>query len=421
MERQKKEIEELLRQSREVSSMKSEFLANMSHEIRTPMNAVIGMSNLALNTSLDAEQLDYISTVRDSATGLLVVLNDILDFSKVEAGKMELACEPFAVRKCVAGAAQLFAWKAKEKGLRLTWEVANDVPELLIGDDHRLRQILVNLVGNSMKFTDSGEIALTVVDAGECTADESSMRRLRFSVRDTGIGIPQEKQTMIFEAFAQADGSTKRRQGGTGLGLAICSGLVHLMNGSIKVESAPGRGSEFTVTIAFRVAKRGLEMPESEPAPAAETVTSPLRILLAEDNRVNQRVVQITIERLGHRVVVVGDGRQAVDAVQRGKFDLVLMDIQMPVMDGTEATLLIREAERKDAERGGPAEHVPIVAMTAHAMSGYREECLRAGMDGYISKPIDMSSLVETLNRVRHGRQGLEISKQERELGSIIE
>jgi signal transduction histidine kinase/ligand-binding sensor domain-containing protein/ActR/RegA family two-component response regulator len=404
VERQKSEIAELLRQSQEASKLKSEFLANMSHEIRTPMNAVIGMTELALNTALDEEQRDYVTTVRDSAASLLVILNDILDFSKIEAGKLQLSQEPFDVRKSVASAVQLFSWQAKKKGLQLTSQVDAAVPERLSGDADRLRQILVNLLGNAMKFTDSGEVSLTVTPADETESPGSRMRRLRFSVRDTGIGISHDKQAMIFEAFAQADGSTKRRNGGTGLGLAICSGLAHLMNGSIRVESTVGQGSEFSVTLAFEIADRGSILPESAPRTAEPgQAAAPLRILLAEDNRVNQKVAQLTIERMGHSIVVVEDGRQAVDAVRREKFDLVLMDIQMPVMDGSEATALIRELERQDAADGKPAEHIPIVAMTAHAMSGYREECLRAGMDGYITKPIVLGTLKETLERVRSG------------------
>jgi signal transduction histidine kinase/CheY-like chemotaxis protein len=410
VEQQKEEIEELLRESREVSKLKSEFLANMSHEIRTPMNAVIGMSELALDTPLNEEQRDYISTVRDSATALLVLLNDILDFSKMEAGKMELSREAFNLRKCAAAAIQLFAWKAKEKGLRLTAEFAPGVPDWLRGDADRLRQILVNLVGNAMKFTDSGEVALTVSEVDEAEAADSAVRRLRFSVRDTGIGIPADKQAMIFEAFAQADGSARRQQGGTGLGLAICSGLAHLMRGTIRVKSAPGCGSEFSVTLAFEAATRAPEQSESPEEPAGNSSggdfvepPAPLRILLAEDNRVNQKVAQLILQKQGHTVTVVEDGRQAIEAARRGKFDLILMDIQMPVMDGAEATSLIREEERKNSESGRPVEHTPIVAMTAHAMSGYREECLRAGMDGYISKPIVLSTLIDTLDQVRRG------------------
>ncbi len=399
VEHQKKEIEELLRESQEVSKLKSEFLANMSHEIRTPMNAVIGMSELALTTPLDEEQRDYISTVRDSATGLLGVLNDILDFSKIEAGKLSLAQDPFDLRKCVAGVVQLVGWQDKEKGLRLIQDIDASLPEFLVGDADRLRQILVNLLGNALKFTDSGEVSLIVREAKGSQPPGSLLKDIRFAVRDTGMGIPESKQAMIFEAFARADGSTKRRNGGTGLGLAICSGLAHLMNGAISVASTPGRGSTFTLTIGFAVAAHQQEHPDSAAGPVGPgPAIAPLRILLAEDNRVNQKVAQLTIERMGHTIVVVEDGQKAVEAVRREKFDLVLMDIQMPVMDGPEATAQIRQMEL-----GSPGEHVPIVAMTAHAMSGYREECLRAGMDGYITKPIVLSTLVETLERVRAG------------------
>jgi signal transduction histidine kinase/CheY-like chemotaxis protein len=402
VERQKREIEVLLDQSREVSRLKSEFLANMSHEIRTPMNGVIGMTDLVLGTSLDSEQRDYMSTIRDSAEALMVVINDILDFSKIEAGRMELAREPFQLRKCLADALQVFAWRAGQKGLRLVPEVAPGVPDWVVGDADRLRQILLNLVGNAMKFTDSGEIAVSLSLAAPADATSERSRTLLFSVRDTGIGIPLDKQAMIFEAFAQVDGSTRRRQGGTGLGLAICSKLVRLMHGQIRVESAPGHGATFSFTIAADVADPVPEPFESTP-PEAKVVlsNSRLRILLAEDNAVNQKLARRALEKLGHAIEAVDDGVQAVNAVEAGAFDLVLMDVQMPEMDGLEATRRIRARESAAAGHGRPGRHIPIIAMTAHAMRGDRDLCLDAGMDDYISKPIHLQTLVETIERVR--------------------
>ena len=405
VERQKREIEELLRQSQEISRLKSEFLANMSHEIRTPMNGVIGMTQLVLDTPLNDEQRDYIGIVRDSAEALLVVINDILDFSKIEAGRMELAQEPFDPRKCLADTLAVFAWKAGAKGILLRHEIELAVPALVSGDADRVRQILVNLVGNAMKFTERGEVVLSVsLDTlperppGGCA--------LLFSVLDTGIGIPPEKQSVIFEAFAQADGSARRRRGGTGLGLAISAKLVDLMGGHIWVESRPGVGSKFSFRIPFAIPQTAEASPETAPASPAEPLSflptpapaagHSLSILLAEDNGVNQRLAQRLIEKMGHSVTVVENGRKAVDAALRQTFDLVLMDLQMPEMDGFEATACIRDAEAREGEA---SRHTPIVALTAHAMAGDREQCLRAGMDHYISKPIDFRALQALVDR----------------------
>jgi signal transduction histidine kinase/ligand-binding sensor domain-containing protein/CheY-like chemotaxis protein len=390
VERQKQEIEELLRQAQEVSRLKSQFLANMSHEIRTPMNGVIGMTQLVLHTNLDEEQRDYLSTVRDSAESLLVIINDILDFSKIEAGKMELSREPFCLHECVSAALAVFTWKAREKSLGLSCEIAPEVPRMLAGDTDRLRQILLNLLGNAMKFTERGEVSLAV------SPGQGPGITLHFVVRDTGIGIPPETRERIFQSFAQGDGFP-RRQGGTGLGLAICSKLVELMKGRIWVESAPGSGSAFHFTASFDQCQ--LPSPESTafqpPEPAAAPCGPPLRILLAEDNAVNQKLAQRAIEKMGHSILVASDGLRAVEAAAAQSFDLILMDLQMPEMDGFEATARIRQAELATGR------HTPIVAMTAHAMHGDRENCLRSGFDGYISKPIDLQALAGTIEQSR--------------------
>jgi len=405
VERHKGEIEDLLRQSQEVSRLKSEFLANMSHEIRTPMNGVMGMIQLLLYASLDAEQRDSILTMRDSTDALLVVINDILDFSKFEAGKMELVSEPFSIRKCVTDALQVFQWRADEKGLRLVSRVDGGVSPALVGDADRLRQILLNLVSNALKFTDHGEISVAVSLAGESEAAGGPAQTVHIAVRDTGIGIPAEKQRMIFEAFAQVDGSTRRRRGGTGLGLAICAKLAGLMGGQIAVESALGRGSSFSFTVTLPVATgdaapgdAGECLRPPEGLEATGPAARPLRVLLVEDNLINQKVAKKLVEKLGHAVAVAHDGREAVETAARTSFDLIFMDLQMPEMDGFEATQAIRAAERQ-AAAGGPTAHVPIVAMTAHAMSGDRELCLAAGMNGYVAKPITMEALAAAIER----------------------
>ncbi len=508
---------------------KSEFLANLSHEVRTPMNGIIGMTDLVLRTDLKPEQQQYLRSVHDSAESLLRLLNDILDLSKIEARKLEFEAIGFSVRECLGDAVRLLGPQAHKQGLELLLRIDADVPDGLLGDPTRLRQVIVNLVGNAIKFTEEGEVVVSV----ELRATELRQARLHIAVSDTGPGIQLHKQRHVFEAFAQEERSTARRYGGTGLGLAISAQLVEMMGGRIRLDSAEGRGSEFHFEVPFRVRPsaasesvstqlaalqgvrvlvgddnatsrdllgellsqwgmrpavvadgdtaldalrfastsgdpfalvlldRGMPGPGTrnvlehaqQSSPFADTpvvllsaqgpdahdddvvceavllkplkqselydavrnalgipievehstsswsevsLLQPLEILLAEDNEVNQALAVAILEKRGHRVTVVGDGRSAVKHAVGGRFDVVLMDVEMPEMNGLQATAAIRRAEQ-----GG--EHVPIVSMTAHAMASDRDRCLEAGADAYLSKPINARELCETVERLGEG------------------
>ena len=380
--------EEARRQAARASAVKSEFLANMSHEIRTPMNGIIGTISLLADSGVTAEQAEYLDTVQSCGESLLQLVNDILDLSKADAGKLVLERMPLRIQRLVADALAVVSPMARAKGLAVTRHFDPHLPEALMGDPQRLRQVLLNLLSNAVKFTDHGTVS---VEASVVSRDAGAVE-LCFSVRDTGIGIPQEVQESIFEPFTQADCSTTRRYGGTGLGLAICRRVLALMNGHLEVESQVGRGSCFRAFLSLPLAENAAA-PEPRPAARIPSANRALRILLAEDNAINRTVAVRLLERMGHRVDVALDGAQAVAAVSLERYDLVLMDCQMPVMDGYAAAREIRRLKL-------PA-MPPIIALTANAMAEDRQRCLEAGMDDYLAKPISLerlAALIENLS-----------------------
>jgi signal transduction histidine kinase/FixJ family two-component response regulator len=371
------------------SRLKSEFLANVSHEIRTPMNGVMGMTDLALQMPLPAEARRYLEVAQSSADLLLQVIDDVLDFSKVEAGRLDMHPVELDIRAEIDQLVALMGPRAEARGLLLNARVHNAVPLLFVGDPVRLRQILLNLVANALRFTDHGSVTIEVraLDSHETEASEVE---LHFAVRDTGVGIAPDKQSRIFDAFVQVAGAPTADRSGTGLGLAIAARLVNLMGGELKVTSTPGTGSTFFFVVKFPRATR--EDTRMEEAQERETIKRRLRVLVADDNAINRMVTERMLQRGGHTVALAENGLQAMEMALAGRFDLVLMDVQMPEMDGLAATVAIRRAETT-------ARRTPIVGLTAHAFRGDRDRCLDAGMDDYVAKPVRREELEAAMAR----------------------
>lgn len=395
--REEAELQRLANESFAATAMaRNQFFANMSHELRTPMAGILGMLQITLIEDIAPAPREYVETALKSARSLLRILNDVLDLAKLEAGKFHIEEQPFTLHECITEALDLITSEVRRKGLDFTISVAEEIPEKMIGDHLRLRQILLNLIGNAVKFTEAGKVELRVT-SGRITPD--GKREVTFAVTDTGIGIPDDKKGLLFISFSQVDASHHRLHEGTGLGLAICREIVERMGGTISFESEEGVGSTFSFTIPLEEAGLESEAPLATESLSLETITAPeeernRHLLLTEDDPNNRKALGLLLKWANFSLDFAEDGLQAVEMWEKGNYDLLLMDIQMPHMNGFEATRAIRERER---ERGG---HTPIVAMTAHAFKEDEDRCLAEGMDYYISKPIDIDKCVQLIRQI---------------------
>ncbi len=391
LKRYKENLMQAKEQAEESSKVKSEFLANMSHEIRTPISGILGVVDLLKASSLSTQQKDYVSIIESSTDLLMTIINDILDLSKIEAGKMTLENIPFDIRKNLNDVLALFETKAKEKDLYLKLEVADDVPQVLVGDPVRIKQIYMNLISNAIKFTEKGGITIRA----SLKDSKKEKRQIHSEIIDTGVGIDKESRERLFKAFSQADVSTTRKHGGTGLGLAISQNLTIMMDGYIGVDSEPGKGSNFYFNIALTKGDPEQLRQKSKEQEEKKFSDGQFSILLVEDNKINQRVSSMLLRQLKQEVDIAENGRVAVDKVKERRYDVIFMDIHMPLMDGYEATEKIRMLEKENNQSP-----TPIVAVTANAVPEDREKCLNIGMDDYITKPFKKENLVNIFNQL---------------------